>query len=143
MTWRKPLASSEDPYQIRHANCLDVADCFVGVNCIFADPPDNINLGYDGYDDQLHDMEYRRNLSAWLRTFTRYAGVTWISFNSRWLLDFSIIVYDHLKNYPSLEFKPFVQTFTFGQNRKTECCNCHRPLWRFRWPNGPLYPEQI
>lgn len=128
-----------------HGNNLEVLDREDKLyQCIFADPPDNIGLGYNEYKDQLHDMEYRRWLSHWLRSFTMHARVVWISFNSRWLLDFAGIVADHLRNHPEIEFKPFVQTFTFGQNRKTDCCNCHRPLWRFHWPKlTMLYPEQI
>ena len=53
-------------------------------DCLFADPPDNINLGYDGYDDRLPIPEYR----AWLRRmvwdFTELAPIVWLSFNSRW-----------------------------------------------------------
>ena len=112
--------------------------------CIFADPPDNIGLGYNQYDDKHDDMKYKILLSHWLRTFTSMARVTWISFNSRWLLEFASIVSDHLHNHPELEFKPFVQSFNFGQNRKTDCANCHRPLWRFHWPKvTDLYPDQI
>lgn len=42
-----------------------------------------------------------------------------------------------------VEVKPCVQTFTFGQHRKTDLGNGHRPLWRYRQPDAPLYPDQI
>lgn len=130
-------------HRLINGDCLDVLAREHPYTCIFADPPDNIGLGYGEYKDNLHDTAYQRYLSHWLRMFTSRAGVTWISFNSKWLLDFASIVSDHLRNHPELEFKPFVQTFTFGQNQKSDCCNCHRPLWRFRWSYTPLYPEQI
>jgi len=131
-------------HRLINGNCTHVLrDEKKRYSCIFADGPDNIGLGYGQYKDNLHDMEYRRTLSEWLRAFTHRADVTWISFNSKWLIPFAQIVDDHLKNYHELEFKPFVQTFTFGQNRKTDCGNGHRPLWRFKWKDAPLYPEQI
>jgi DNA modification methylase len=39
--------------------------------------------------------------------------------------------------------KPCVQTFTFGQHRHEDLGNNHRPLWRFQWPDAPLFPDSI
>jgi len=38
---------------IMHADCLDVLPLLSGVRTIFADPPDNIGLAYNGYDDKM------------------------------------------------------------------------------------------
>jgi DNA modification methylase len=41
------------------------------------------------------------------------------------------------------EAKPCVQVFTFGQHRKTDLGNNHRPLWRLKRKDAPLYPDAI
>ena len=110
------------------------------VSMIFADPPDNIGLGYDEHDDKLPDEEYVKLLDRWLNTFCRMADTVWISFNSKWLLDMAFFA--HLLEDEGWEFKPCVQTFSFYQHNKNDLGNAHRPLWRFRRPGAPLYPNQ-
>jgi site-specific DNA-methyltransferase (adenine-specific) len=39
--------------------------------------------------------------------------------------------------------KPFVWTYTFGQNRNSDCGPGHRPILRIRKPDAQLHPEQI
>jgi site-specific DNA-methyltransferase (adenine-specific) len=53
------------------------------------------------------------------------------------------IVHTLKAKYHSLEVKPCVQVFTFGQHNNHDFGNNHRPLWRFRWGDGNIYPEQI
>ena len=74
--------------------------------------------------------------------FCENAPVVWVSFNSRWLLQFARVFRDiaYVHNY---EFKPCVQTFTFYQHNSKGLGNAHRPLWRLKHPEAPEYPEQI
>ena len=111
-----------------------------GISTIFADPPDNINLGYNDYDDRLPDDEYIELLGKWLRLFCEKADTVWISFNSRWLLDLAATA-KSLRDCGYL-FTDCVQTFSFYQANKHDMGNAHRPLWRFRKPNAPIYPDQ-
>jgi site-specific DNA-methyltransferase (adenine-specific) len=112
-------------------------------HCIFADPPDNIGLNYDGFNDGLSTEEYLRCLSLWLKAFTDHANIVWFSFNAKWMLDFGGMVREFLNREPDWECKPFVQTFTFGQNNKHDCGNGFRPLWRLKLKDVPLYPDSI
>lgn len=123
-------------------DCLEVLGS-LQFDCIFADPPDNIRLGYDGYEDCLPASEYCNLLYKWVETFTLAAPVVWISFNSRWLLEMGRIVGHFLQIAEDWECKPFVQTFTFGQNNKRDCGSGYRPLWRLKHTSAPLYPDAI
>jgi hypothetical protein len=111
--------------------------------CAFADPPDNIGLEYDGFDDNMSKREYHFFLRDLVEGLTKVAGVTWISYNSKWADMMGWIIYDFTINNPEIEKKHCVQTFTFGQNNKRDLGNGHRPVWRLRWPDAPLYPDQI
>lgn len=130
--------------ELCHGDCLDWLPQLRDepVACIFADPPDNIGLGYASYKDKLPDSEYVELLSDWTNAFVTRANTVWISFNSRWILDMASIAKQVIDEH-GVEFKPCVQTFSFYQHNKTDFGNAHRPLWRFRKPGAGLYPEQI
>ncbi len=110
------------------------------IACIFADPPDNIGLGYDAYKDNIANDEYVATLGSWLRLFCDKADTVWFSFNSRWLLDLAPVAKEIRDS--GWEFMDCVQTFTFYRYNKKDLGNAHRPLWRFRKPGAGLYPEQ-
>jgi site-specific DNA-methyltransferase (adenine-specific) len=113
------------------------------VECIFADPPDNIDLGYGEYKDKMPDHEYIQLLRDWTFCFVESAWTTWISFNAKWTLDMAVIAKAIQASYPEVKVKPCVQVFTFGQHNNHDFGNNHRPLWRFQWPEGTNYPKQI
>ncbi len=130
-------------------DCLDVLSntetrrLLGRIDCIMADPPDNIGLGYQGYKDTLPDDEYVRRLGYWVRAFIKTAPIVWISFNARWVFKMGRIVDDLLLDYKGLEAKPCVQIFTFGQHRNSDLGNNHRPLWRLKRQEAQIYPDQI
>jgi DNA modification methylase len=111
------------------------------ITCTFADPPDNLGLAYHSYRDNLSEKEYEITLEEWVKWIVGTSRISWISFNTKWIACMGTIVKMWMKGY--YELKPCVQTFTFGQNRQDDLSNCHRPLWRFRYPGAPLYPDQI
>lgn len=115
------------------------------IDCIFADPPDNIGLDYGdgGKGDRRDDAEYVEKLHEWVGLFVRRAKTVWLSFNSRWTLEMGEIVHELLLADPMLTFKPCVQTFSFYQHCKTDLGNAHRPLWRIQHADAPLWPHQI
>lgn len=113
------------------------------IDCIFADPPDNIGLAYNSYDDNLPEEEYVQLLEDWLDLFVCKAPTVWMSFNSIWTIQMGWICTQLKFKYSDLEIRPCVQTFTFGQNKKTDLTNGHRPLWRFQREGTKLYPEAI
>ncbi|KKN49453.1 hypothetical protein LCGC14_0642900 [marine sediment metagenome] len=109
----------------------------------FADPPDNIGVKYDGYDDNLPAKEYFSLLSKWVRKLVEVAGITWFSYNAKWAAEVGTIVNFLVHSTPGLEKRHMVQTYTFYQHNQHDLGNGHRPIWRLRWRDAPLYPNQI
>lgn len=133
---------------IYHGNCIKALAHFNRLNprptwdVIFADPPDGINLQYNEYNDRVTPAQYRDLVDEWVYSFI-YSGATciWLSFNSRWTLDFAKAVSNWI--HSDWEFKPCVQTFTFGQHNHRDLGNNHRPLWRLRKKGHPLFPDRV
>lgn len=122
-----------------NGNCLDALKKHDPVDCIFADPPDGIALNYNSYDDRMKADEYCDLLDSFVQAFIAKAPIVWMSFNARWTVAMGAI----LNGISDVEVKPCVQVFTFGQHRDTDLGNNHRPLWRIRQKDAPLYPDQI
>jgi site-specific DNA-methyltransferase (adenine-specific) len=105
---------------------------------IFADPPDNIGLGYDECKDKVDD--YHKLCRQWIYASMRVTDVLWWSFNAKHTCMMGSI----LHHMDGVECKPCVQTFTFGQHNKNDFGNNHRPLWRIsNAGKNKVYPEQI
>jgi site-specific DNA-methyltransferase (adenine-specific) len=111
-------------------------------DCLVADPPDAIGLRYNSFNDNMSEAEYREFLWRCLTLFVEHAGISWISYNAKWTFMMGSLV-ERLLEKHDIEAKPFVTTFTFGQNNKHDCGNGHRPLLRLRHHDAPLYPDQI
>ena len=59
-------------HRLIRADCLEyLKDSNETWTTIFADPPDNIGLGYDTYQDRQSDEVYVRLLHDWLNVFIR------------------------------------------------------------------------
>lgn len=110
---------------------------------IFADPPDGINLKYNGFDDTITSEEYEYMLYRILIDGCKKADVIWLSLNTKYTAMAGHITWEFLNFEPSFEFKPCIQTFTFGQNNKRDLTNCHRLLWRYKAMHSRLYPDAI
>lgn len=123
-------------------DCLERLRGLGHFNCAFVDPPDNIGLGYDTYDDKRSEGEYREWLATVVFELWKHAPIVWISFNARWTLAMSAVV-SRLTHVDGFEFKPCVQTFSFGQHNRHDLGNNHRPLWRLRHRDAPLYPDAV
>ena len=138
------MGSMQDSTTCRviHGDCIDLLQDCDEFDCIFADPPDCIGLNYNEYQDKMPDHEYVELLSRWVTTFVESARTTWISFNARWTVDMGVIA-KSLMATNDIEVKPCVQVFTFGQHNHHDFGNNHRPLWRFRWPDAPVYTDAI
>lgn len=125
-----------------HGDCLN--SLRVGMyDTIFADPPDNIGLKYDSYKDKAPEGDYIDWLYRCISLFVIHARSVWVSYNSRWSFAVGWKVYELLREYPLLEAKHCVQTFTFGQHNHRDLGNNHRPLLRLRWKNAPLFPDSV
>lgn len=124
---------------IIHGDCLaNLRPCAM----IFADPPDNLGLDYEGFDDNRPKAEYIAWFGKCLFEFCRIAPVVWISFNAQWFLDFAPI-FNECRDHFDYEFKPCVQTYTFYQQNKSCLGNAHRPLWRLKNLEAPENTQTI
>jgi hypothetical protein len=126
-------------YRLIQGDCLKVIPHLGLFNMIFADPPDNIDWGYNEYDDNREN--YLEWLEECLHRFVSTAPIVWVSFNAKYTVQMGVIVSRLIESY-GIEVKPCVQTFNFGQQRRDDLKNCHRPLWRFMRTGAPLYPDQ-
>ena len=119
----------------------EIAQSGGGFTMAFADPPDNIGLKYGQFDDKMDKEEYADFLDDLIGILTVTCPVSWVSFNAKWTFVMGSLALS--AEQCGAEVKPCVQTFTFGQNNKRDLGNGHRPLWRFRMFDAPLYPEAI
>lgn len=130
-------------HQIVNADCLewmrDSANCN-RFDTIFADPPDNIGLKYDGFSDRNKNYnQWLDNVMYWCMSRT---NCLWLSFNSIHLITVAGIAKSLCRDF-NVSLKPCVQHFTFGQQRKKDLSNCYRPLWRFTKKGCPLFPDAV
>lgn len=131
-----------------HGDCLDVIS-ELKVDCIFADPPDNIGLDYPGYDDNRPEQEYLNWLGDCLRAFLRAAPIVWLSYNTKWTFKIASQIEWLGTYFAELEVKSCVQTYTFYQHNKNDLGLAHRPLVRLRRNIegseyfAPIYSDQI
>ena len=109
---------------------------------IFADPPDNVGLGYGEYNDDLTGTEYWNLLDGILWFSGKKCDVLWLSFNARHLPLMGHLVSNFLRDR-EWTFHPCVQIYTFGQHNQHDLGNNHRPLWRFTRVGTQLYPDAI
>lgn len=130
-------------HTLHQGDCLEVIPTLAPVDCIFADPFDNIGLGYDQYNDHIPEGEYVEFLDDLVTFSAALAPIIWISLNAKWTFAMGSIFYEFLSRNKDWEAKSCVQVFTFGQHNKNDLGNNHRPLWRLKHRDAPLYPEQI
>jgi len=113
-----PQGTKQVTHTLINADCLDYLNTSQRWTTLFADPPDNIGLGYQTYKDKLPDHQYVDLLETWLHLFIYRAKTVWFSFNAKWTFEVGRIVADVLRRTVGLAAKPCVQPFTFGQH----CC---------------------
>lgn len=130
-------------HRLIHGDCLQRLRTLNSVECIFADPPDNINLGYNAFCDCRDKEEYISWLDDCLRLFIQKAPIVWISYNAKWSFAMGMLVWQLLRDIPQLQAKDCVQVYTFGQHNHHDLGNNHRPLLRLKHKDAPLYPDQI
>ena len=132
-------------YQVIEGDCSLVLPLLRKCDTIFADPPDGIQLKYDKFKDRwASDHDYAEWLARLTGLWLQHAKTVWVSYNAKHDVLYKAALVEHILNeYPKVEIKPFVQVFTFGQYRREDCANNHRPLLRLRWPDSPLFPAAI
>jgi len=129
---------------MRLFNCpfQDVLSRLPHFKMIFADPPDNIGLGYSNYRDSLSAKDYANLLADTLFLGSTKCDILWLSFNAQHLPLLGNLTTTFLEK-TGWCFKPCVQIFTFGQHNHRDFGNNHRPLWRFSRPGATFYPDAV
>lgn len=110
---------------------------------MFADPPDNINLGYDEYKDGMDVEAYIDFINEVLEAGIRSAKTTYMSFNARWMTEVGALLKAFQVVNNGLEVRWLIQGFTFGQHNRHDHGNNFRPIVRLRWPDSPLFPDAV
>lgn len=115
---------------IINIDCLEyIRECSKGdFKIIFMDPPDNIGLGYNGYQDNLKPGEYYDRLELLVREALRVGDVIWLSYYWKHDLEIKYRVRRLLSAY--WQAKTFIWRFTFGQHCETDCGSGYRPILR-------------
>lgn len=129
-------------HQLYNTDCLDILPSLSQHVCCFMDPPDGIGLKRNGYIERSRSG-YMDWLAQILELTISRCGITWLSYNIIWDLAVKHWTYHYSISYPEIEIKPFIWTYTFGQNCNSDCGSGHRPILRFRQKDMPLYPDQI
>jgi len=128
----KPLMN-----KIIQGDCLEILPTLPHATMIFADPPDNLGLAYDGFKDKRPVEAYHADLHDWLETATDLASIVWFSVYYKYLLSV------HFQAHGCGASRLFLWRFTFGQHRHTDCGNGYRPIIRIMRPGAILYPDAI
>ena len=118
-------------------DCLEVLPTLPRAKMIFADPPDNLGLKYNGFDDKIpRYMEWlwKRLWKAWDYT----TDILWLSYYHKYQPN----ILSWVGNY-DLPCRQFIWRFTFGQHRQKDCGNGYRPILRLMRPGARLYPDAI
>ena len=105
----------------------------------FVDPPDNLGLKYDNYNDNLSDIDYQNFLETLIDTCIVHAKTTYISFYSKYCMLIGHLLWYRRK---MVEIKWLIQGFTFGQHNNKDFGNNFRPIVRLRHFNAPLFPDK-
>lgn len=108
------------------------------IDLVFADPPDNLGLGYDGYTDDLPVNEYEALLENWLVQCCSFtSGPVFWTFNECW----TYAVEQTIRKHDLKLIQRCYWHFTFGQNNKARYTPSVRPVY---WLNSNrVYPDEI
>jgi DNA modification methylase len=118
---------------IYNLDCLDLLETRKQFDCIIADPPDNLGLGYDGYSDKVPQGLYYDFIARRLEAMTDCTNVIWLSYYWKHDIEIKYIVRNLLKfRKPSWEAKTFIWRFTFGQHNEHDAGSGFRFILRLR-----------
>ena len=117
--------------RIFHGDCLDLLNRRPLFDCVLADPPDNLGLGYEGFNDK--NLFYYDWLELRIRAMLAAAPIVWISYYWKHDLEIKYRVRNILKfDRPSWEAKTFIWRYTFGQHNAHDAGSGFRFILRLR-----------
>ena len=112
---------------------------------IFADPPDNLGVVYDGgVSDQRNDYLHWLLEGIATAALLHDPKVFWLSINHIYLSDVLRWFGCWRSDSPSeWQVRLFLWRFTFGQHRNSDFGNGYRPILRFSRPGTEWYTDSV
>jgi len=126
------------------ADCLTVMPTWpeASVDLIFADPPYNIGVDYDGYEDDRDASEYVSWTRRWITDATRLlkpSASLWILIGDEYAGEVRLILKDLEQQEKLLVRNWVIWHYTFGQNCRIKFNRSHAHLF---YAVGPgVYPK--
>lgn len=126
--------------EIKQGDCLEILPTLPKAKMIFADPPDNLGLKYNGFDDKWPS---HNNYNQWLKEVIRIGAIKsltdifWLSYNQFWQP--SVLWY--VSQF--CEWRQIIWRFTFGQHNKNDLGIGYRPILRLLFDGAEIYPNAI
>ena len=110
------------------------------IDLIIADPPDNVGLKYEGFNDRISVKEYEANIRLWLTLMADLTdGPIFYTFNEKW----TRVVENAIEEIgiPLIQRLQWYYTFGQDQTSKRKYGLCYRPIY---WLGSDyVRPEQI
>lgn len=124
-------------------DCLEVLPKLPKAKMIFADPPDNLGMRYEGFKDKIPNyIDW-----LWVRLWkaSDNTDVFWVSYYHKYQADMLAMIsaYCDWPNPNMFDWRQFIWRFTFGQHNDKDCGNGYRPILRMMRPGTILYPDAI
>lgn len=128
---------------VLNGDCLKVLPDLPKAKLIFADPPDNLGLKYDGFTDRWdNDACYMVWLSQVTKMALRHCDIFWLSYFYKWDFQLKGVLYKDLQRW-EIDIKPYIWWYTFGQHNKHDNGSSFRPMLRFKNKDAMIYPDAI
>jgi site-specific DNA-methyltransferase (adenine-specific) len=132
--------------QIIQGDCLEVLPILPPATMIFADPPDNLGVEYNGFEDRWgDDIEYVQWLSDLVLAALKHnPDVFWMTYYWKWDYDLKGNLWSLARvRQNGYEVKPLVWWYSFGQHQQQDCASCFRPMLRLSKPGKEWYTDTI
>lgn len=124
--------------QLFEGDCLQFLDTIEHVKCIFADPPDNIGLKYDGYIDKRDD--YYAWLTRIIKRSLEKCDIFWLSYHMLHDLEVTSVIKSSIYN---AEYRRIIWRYTFGQYRDGDFASGYRNIVMIKRDGACYYPDAI
>jgi len=140
-------------YKIICGDALEVLPTLPPATMIFADPPDNLGVNYEGFVDDWTQKCQR--YESWLtcrlqgittlRVNTTKPGIIWFSINAKWLSEFlaNLEIMDRCYSLEEWDKRLVIWRYTFGQHNQNDLGSGFRPIIRLKHPKAKLHPDAI
>lgn len=109
-------------------------------DCIFMDPPDSINLKYDGFDD--NNPNYIPWLCKLIAKACDLSPIVWVSYNAIWDLPLKSWANNFARWHKEKEVRTIIWFYTFCQYNDKDMSNGYRPILLIK-DKGAGYPDNI